>query len=1463
MTDELPFEIQAHVQALLNALLTDTLPSRTLLIYGAANSGKTTTALRAMLEGAQRYADGSSLLAVSNRMIASRLADIAMHKLRVSYEPRCVVTLASLAFRILQSEARIRGLLPVKLLNGAEQDALLRNVILTHIAHVERGDNLDCATCQLFAKYFDTNSWIQLCAPVISADFIHQLRDTIARFDELGIDAINLEQIRSFTELPEELRSRQLLNSKLASMLKAQYRETVKATYRTSRRLDASSLLVEGAQAVERMASDEAIVQQAALPSLLVVDDFHDVTLAGLRFLESLSSHGVRLVLVANPDESVQTFRGSYPDFVLNAAQHGVMHAVECSIASQWLERTQTYQAIEKPNPTLLDTVLSRVSLSIASLQETSEALPNRPWKMPKYAGTYPIAAVGTFGKQDNSVRGHIYASANEEIDRVMSQIKRAHLQDGYAWNDLALIAHDNATVRAFGDALEEDGVPVRYSSVKQLLRDEPFIQALFALIELAEVACDISNALRDKQPLQSSHMEDLCTINALEKFVSTRVHSIMESPLAGDATKEETFELQAKWSTAESVMASMIAMSAIVNDDETHGDVSSQSLQALQWLHKSWKELVTTWTMLLPTDDTVAVTVNDAIYNSDETHNGTGSVQTVNEWYAVALMDAARTLNDPDHHSTLCILSTLSLKNRHIRALLKTWELVLQLAQRLRHNPDASLATFALGEAWDVCNVAHSWQRQALVHTRDGRVANNRLDMAMRLFDYAATSDTAGDQAQGEALQGLRIQDFITQVRSMEIEADSLATLAPMPEAVTLTTPAGSVGQHFKRVWIVRVQQSVWPNTASRSTMFGTDILAQMLLQEDSREVFAGEQRAWLVALSRASDEVELSAISTDDTLPSDFLSYYVPEIFADEARALQDEHEADELAQRHEQLTYRGIVSCARSTIVKAINAQRMNNAVDNASERVDDALAALHVLKTNGVVAAASENWDFADAHNFVEDDASAANDDRAISIKPSKVDSLWACPVCGLMNSDFAGPKPNTQEASFGTIIHEIACKACKEWHADMQKPFEAPLIAEDGSITASIAQQVLDRIRDLSNRMLVEYRDRVAALDAANKEDLLHACKQITIEQKLRYTFDTIAQYFVTSAFGSNALGANAMYPLHYDRVLQGECQGQISRIAGVGTLIDGVQVGQLVESYCEVPIGANIDFAKIAEVYNRTARHNGCEALTVEELYVWMGYLVGGWPDGASSSMRVYLHGSVDRIERRKLADSETLRIIDYKTGKMPTAKGFIGDLQLICYQLGLVFADENVLDPSSQQPMPPISASMLFHTTAGFDYMGAKSLDYPAQMRNIAEYAYQPTMIENGMLNATLLHTRKWVSGSAVDFFDVVELPESQPSDMSDRAWNAWKRLMQEGDEQELSCAIWSLTMIARVMYAAAIMRSKQIVAHPTSEHVKSCYDKQRCTACNGGANTVYDVAMFKHGDPDEHYVYEVSEHE
>ena len=110
----------------------------------------------------------------------------------------------------------------------------------------------------------------------------------------------------------------------------------------------------------------------------------------------------------------------------------------------------------------------------------------------------------------------------------------------------------------------------------------------------------------------------------------------------------------------------------------------------------------------------------------------------------------------------------------------------------------------------------------------------------------------------------------------------------------MTLATPAGAAGKHWKLVFMPAFQQGQWPNLAPRNTLFGGEELADIMLHgrlsddivtSAGREnaqlaaVLASEQKSLLVALTRADERVTVSAVLNEDHVPSDFLYGYLPE--------------------------------------------------------------------------------------------------------------------------------------------------------------------------------------------------------------------------------------------------------------------------------------------------------------------------------------------------------------------------------------------------------------------------------------------------------------------------------------------------------------------------------------------------------------------------------------------------------
>lgn len=426
-----------------------------LLVYGAPNTGKTQFAVRAAISGYKRWSHNVTAMAVQNRVLASKIDNIIIRQIGVSKQSRPVGTLASLAFTIISACCKLKNNPSPKLLNGAEQDSLLRKVLRAHIEHVMRGDNGNCNICALFKDYFETSQWVVplTCAvsaasvpsapsatpvaqstsssPEFLADrfdinnaFMHQLRDMLARLDELGISDFESENSvlralsdeQSYANNSDILQTsvlikRRLTQWRLAFALRAEYRKIIADTYKSSFRLDASQLLVEGAKSAREL-GEHGLVNSSEIPALLVVDDYQDITLAGLSFIETLSKIGTRLVLLANPDESVQSFRGAYPDYAISAALD------ELNAAEQTLEYTGLADSCENSSddsadssknysadptfanytqaPSMRELLASRVSLSLTSQYKTDVALPNRPWKMPKFVGSLPIEPIET-----------------------------------------------------------------------------------------------------------------------------------------------------------------------------------------------------------------------------------------------------------------------------------------------------------------------------------------------------------------------------------------------------------------------------------------------------------------------------------------------------------------------------------------------------------------------------------------------------------------------------------------------------------------------------------------------------------------------------------------------------------------------------------------------------------------------------------------------------------------------------------------------------------------------------------------------------------------------------------------------------------------------------------------------------------------------------------------------------------
>lgn len=1339
------------------------------LVAGAPRSGKTEFALDMLIAAMKRYGDANAVMTVSGRQIADMLGDRAIRELSAVSQARPVTTLSAVAFRLLTAARSAQGKPLPKLLNGAEQDVIIRKVLASHVEHRQHGD--ECATCDLLRVYFAVSEWSGLVADDSTDAFANQLRDMLARMNEIGakpeLENMLIARAASRNGELDARRERLRTQWRLAFALREEYNAAIRAAYSGEYRLDASQLMIDATEAV----SD---IRDADIPNMLIVDDFQDATLAGFALLEALHNRGTRLLLVGNPDEAVQTFRGSYPEYLFNEAQSRMgarlerienLYAACENDGAQTIRNASNRQNVHDDYRTL---VATRVSLSIASTEPTDVPLPERPGKMRNIPGAMPIEALPSGNTDacvtpaDGSVKTALYRSSSEELDDVVWKIKTEHLQRSREWNDMAVITHDNATVRAFGERLRADGVPVRYSSVTRPLKDEPFVQGLFALIELAELK---------RRTIAASGMDP----QAAGSYIRSRVASIMASPLITVGGDRQHEGRPARLASVESAMHALASLAEIVGDDEIRAQDSANMAKTDVEQQSSLLRLMADWHEYMAKCHAI----------SDEGQHDGGYDGDQND--PVFDMDALYVLLlEGNTDRVIDTIASVTGSDPQVKAFASLWK-VLDKTCEAEHKLVLREPQYVLDCAWRACRKAEIWQRVALEHSAAGRAANDRLDAAMRLFNYASGGESSGEFA------ARTIEAFMEQVRSLTIEADSLAHTAPIDQAVTLTTPAGAAGRHWNLVFLPSLQQGQWPNLTPRNTLFGGEELADVMLHGELSDtvttsagkrdaqlaaVLASEQKSFLVALTRADECAVMSAVLNDDHVPSDFLYGYVPEWFDRDRDA---DMERREYAAIGSQGDYAGLESDPRGLIAAARSVLAME---PSNSPKARDAAETLALLASRGIRAADPDCWPFVEEpvslaeRETIQDGKTRQSD--VVTLSPSAVDNLWACPVCWMLENRFSGPRMGSVATNFGSLIHTVAQKATE---AGLDMPEQHTAISD------------MDNIDAITEQMYAEYERLRGDLNGIT--DPAQRYQALKKDEQAKDALRNIATYFVQSNHGD--------YPIKNN---------------------DAFSVGKLTKAEPELKFTAKFDFDDILAAYNAM---DGIHAISRNELIAIMGTLVGGWPQtGMSEHLTVRLTGRIDRVERRDMADgTQQVRLIDYKTGASPNGEGLFNDLQLVCYQLGLVFPEGSGLHGAQAVAAAPnITQSALFHVTKHA---------FPAPYGNTAAESHmQQALFASGSLNTGAFVPRYYVKKLDKDFQDGLDemLP---PMEVSDEHWSEFVGLRD-------TMAVWSLTMIARVFYAAAASRANEITARPTSEHMKYCRNTAVCPACAGEQNTVFE---------------------
>ncbi|KAA1421026.1 ATP-dependent helicase [Nocardioides humilatus] len=404
-----------------------------LLVLAGPGTGKTTTMVEAIVDRIERRgADPDSVLALTfSRKAAEQLRDRVTGRLGRTLSSGLSSTFHSFAYALVRKYAPAElYAAPLRLLSAPEQDVVLQ---------------------ELLTDAPESIRWPEpLRAAVGTRGFAREVHAVIARARERGLDPAQLVELGRREQVPE---------FEAAGLFLEQYLDVLG----DQSAIDYPDLIARGVI--------EARVHQAELRaaySCVFVDEYQDTDPSQVALLQALAGDGRDLVAVGDPDQSIYGFRG--------ADVRGIL-----DFPTQFPTATgQDAPVLALGTTRRFGSRLLRASRSIAAGITSRGAIPPAAYD----SFRNPEAAASDLGH--GTVEVHTFDTARAEVEHVADLLRRAHLEDGVAWSDMAvLVRSGRSSIPGLRRALTAAGVPVEVAGDETPLVREPAVAVLLGALEL------------------------------------------------------------------------------------------------------------------------------------------------------------------------------------------------------------------------------------------------------------------------------------------------------------------------------------------------------------------------------------------------------------------------------------------------------------------------------------------------------------------------------------------------------------------------------------------------------------------------------------------------------------------------------------------------------------------------------------------------------------------------------------------------------------------------------------------------------------------------------------------------------------------------------------------------------------------------------------------------------------------
>ncbi|QGV78693.1 ATP-dependent helicase [Streptomyces ficellus] len=403
-----------------------------LLVLAGPGTGKTTTLVEAV---AARIARGTAperiLVLTFSRKAAVELRDRMAARIGGTRAPQAT-TFHSYCYALIRAhqDADLFSE-PLRLLSGPEQDLAVRELL---------AGQLDLEREGLARIHWPD----ELRACLTTRGFADEVRAVLARSRELGLGPRALADFAARTGRRDW--------SAAAAFL-AEYLDV----------LDMQGVL-DYAELVHRAVP---LAGSATLPryDAVFVDEYQDTDPAQVRLLRALAGGGRTLYAFGDPDQSIYAFRGADVGGILNFP--GTFRRADGT-----------------PAPVAVLKVSRRSGAALlAATRLLTGRMPLTRLPADRVRAHRDLTAVRDGGR----VETYTFPTPSTEVDNIADILRRAHLEDGVPWNDMAvLVRAGGRSLPTLRRALTSAGVPVEVDGDDVPLRHEPAVAPLLAALRAA-----------------------------------------------------------------------------------------------------------------------------------------------------------------------------------------------------------------------------------------------------------------------------------------------------------------------------------------------------------------------------------------------------------------------------------------------------------------------------------------------------------------------------------------------------------------------------------------------------------------------------------------------------------------------------------------------------------------------------------------------------------------------------------------------------------------------------------------------------------------------------------------------------------------------------------------------------------------------------------------------------------------